>query len=157
MSDGSDGDPRIKIIYEEAVRGWSLQSNVLDELRTRTGVLLAAAAIAVALLGSADISKHEGFTTLGWFALAAFGISLGLSLFVLYPTSGWIFSHDVHLALDGYVTENRSLDETREGLAIKADEYRDKNDKKLSCMFLSFQVASLALGASVALWLIDLN
>jgi hypothetical protein len=161
QSDGdpakSDGDERIKIIYEEAVRGWSLQSSVLDELRSRTGVLLAAASVAVALLGSSDISKHEGFTTLGWFAVGAFGLVLGLCLYVLFPTGGWTFTHDAKLALKGYVEAELSVDDTREGLAIKADEYRNENDKKLHCMFLAFQGASLALGASIVLWLIDLN
>jgi hypothetical protein len=155
--DKPDGDQRIKIIYEEAVRGWSLQSSVLDELRSRTGVLLAAASVAVALLGSSDISKHEGFTTLGWFAIGAFGVTLGLCLYVLFPTRGWIFTHKVDSAITGYVGDGRSLDDTREGLAIKAEEYRDKNDEKLRCMFLAFQGASLALGASIVLWLIDLN
>jgi hypothetical protein len=155
--DKPDGDERIKIIYEEAVRGWSLQSSVLDELRSRTGVLLAAASVAVALLGSSDISKHEGFTTLGWFAIGTFGVTLGLCLYVLVPTGGWIFTNNVHLSLKGYIEEDRSLDDTREGLAIKAEEYRDANNKKLRCMFLAFQGASLALGVSIVLWLIDLN
>ncbi len=156
-SDKSDGDQRITIIYEEAVRGWSLQSSVLDELRSRTGVLLAAASVAVALLGSSDISKHETFTILGWFALGAFCVVIGLCLYVLFPTGGWTFTHNVNLALKGYVEDKRSLDDTREGLAIRAEEYRDKNDKKLRCMFLAFQGASLALGVSIVLWLIDLN
>lgn len=153
----SDGDQRIAIIYEEAVRAWSLQSSVLDELRSRTGVLLAAASVAVALLGSSDISKHEGFTILGWFAIGAFGMTLVLCLYVLFPTNGWTFTHDAKLALKGYVEAELNLDDTREGLAIKADEYRNENDEKLRSMFLAFQGASLALGVSIVLWLIDLN
>jgi len=153
----SDDDARIKIIYDEAVRGWSLQSSVLDELRSRTGVLLSAASVAVALLGSSDISKHEGFTTLGWFAVGAFVFVLGLCLYVLFPTNGWTFTHEAKLALKGYVDAGLSLDDTREGLAIKADDYRDENDEKLHRMFLAFQGAAFALGLSIVLWLIDLN
>lgn len=64
VSGGDSGDPRLKLVYEESVRGWSLQSSVLDELRNRTGILLAAASVSSAFLGSADLTRHETFSTL---------------------------------------------------------------------------------------------
>jgi|ERR1035441_5329854 hypothetical protein len=157
MRETSDGDPRVTVIYEEAVRGWALQSSVLDELRSRTGVLLAAASVAAALLGSADLTKHETFTFLGTLALIAFCVVVVLCVIVLWPTQGWTFTHDARLALEAYVEQDRTLDETRQNLAIRAEEYRDENDGKLTWKFRAFQGASLALGASVVLWLIDLN
>jgi len=157
MSESSDGDQRIKIIYEEAVRGWSLQSSVLDELRGRTGVLLAAASVAAALLGSADITKHKTFTLLGTIALVAFCVVVVLCVYILWPTKDWIFTHDAKLALDAYVEKDQGVDEMRESLAIAADKYRTDNEKKLKCQFSGFRWASLALGLSIVLWLIDLN
>jgi hypothetical protein len=153
----SDGDPRIKVIYEEAVRGWTLQSSVLDDLRSRTGVLLAAAAVSASLLGSADIEHHKALTTLGTIALLAFCAVVGLCVDVLWPRAGWTFTHDAKLAFSAYVVEDLSIDETREGLAIAADEYREQNDVKLKAAFGAFRWAAVALGASIALWLIDLN
>jgi hypothetical protein len=157
MGDDADGDPRIKIIYEEAVRGWSLQSSVLDELRSRSGVLLAAASIVAALLGSADIEKHEGITTLGGFAMGAFILVIVACVYVLWPQKGWMFSHEAKATYKAYVGDDVPLDEMRELLAVKADEYRDGNDKKLKRQFSAFRWASLALGASIVMWLIDLN
>jgi hypothetical protein len=152
-----EADPRVKVIYEEAVRGWSLQSSVLDELRGRTGVLLAAASVAAALLGSADLTKHESLGSLGVIALVVFGLVVALCLCVLWPFGGWIFSHDADKALKAYVGQDFTLDETLEGLARKADEYRGGNDKKLAIQFWAFRLAALGLGVSIILWIIDLD
>lgn len=44
-----------------------------------------------------------------------------------------------------------------ESLALAADGYRTKNDEKLASQFNAFRWASLLLGLSVVLWLIDLT
>jgi hypothetical protein len=157
MTSGFDGDPRRKLVYDEAVRGWSLQSSVLDELRSRTGVLLAAASVAAALLGSADLEKHQEFTVIGLFALGAFILVVLGCLWVLWPKGDWTFSHDARSTLDAYLGDDSGLNDMYENLAIKTEEYRDENDRKLSTQFCAFRVASFALGASIVLWLIDLN
>ena len=154
---GRTNDPRLKLIYDESVRGWSLQSSVLDELRNRTGVLLAAASVASAFLGSADLSRHETFSVLSVLALVAFGVVVLLCVYVLWPTQGWVFTHEATSLVDAYVTDEKSLDYMYENVAIAADEYRTTNDDKLRCQFSAFRWASLALGINILLWLVDLN
>jgi hypothetical protein len=157
MDEGSDGDPRIKIVYEEAVRGWSLQSSVLDEIRSRTGVLLAAATIASTLLGGTDALRHDSFTFLGVVAVVMFCCVVGLCVYVLWPSHDWTFTHDSRKLIEAYVGDGKSIDYMRENLAFAADDYRTTNDKKLACQFNAFRWASLLLGISVVLWLIDIT
>jgi hypothetical protein len=156
-SNGSSEDPRLKIIYDEAVRGWSLQSSVLDELRSRTGVLLAAASVSAALLGSADLTKHSKLSPVGVGAVVAFGLVIFLCCCVLWPTGGWEFTHDAEKLLAGYIQPELSLDNTYTNLALKADECRKNNNNKLKRQFCAFRWAAFALGVSIVLWLIDLN
>jgi hypothetical protein len=152
-----NGDPRIKIAYDESVRGWSLQSSVLDEIRSRTGVLLAATSVSSALLGSADLTRHGTFSAITVGALIAFSASVGLCVYVLWPTTDWTFTHDTQRVLEAYTGDGQTLDYMRESLALKADEYRDANEKKLRQQFSAFRWASVALGLTIVLWLIDLN
>jgi hypothetical protein len=79
-------DPRFKLIYEEAIRGWTLQSSVLDELRNRTGILLSAASVASAFLGSADLTRHPSASWLSALAFVAFAVVVVLCVYVLWPT-----------------------------------------------------------------------
>jgi hypothetical protein len=158
MGEGTS-DERIMLVYEEAVRGWSLQSTVLDELRTRTGILLSAASIASALLGSADLTKHQGFTTWTYFALGTFCLTLLLCVYVLWPTGGWTFVHSPNGLLTEYVTGTtpKSLDDMRKEMAKDTDRYWGENEKKIACQFSAFRWAALTLGVSIVLWIIDLN
>lgn len=155
--EGGDADPRIKLAYEEAIRGWSLQSKVLDELRSRTGVLLAATSVASAFLGSADLTRHQAFSFWSICALVVFCASVGCCVLVLLPKLGWKFTNEPDSLLKLYVEDGKSIDYMYESLAKDAEEYRVENDEKLNAQFFAFTWASVALGVSVVLWLIDLN
>jgi hypothetical protein len=40
-------DPRVKLAYEESVRELDMQNETLNELHSRTGIVIAAATVAV--------------------------------------------------------------------------------------------------------------
>jgi hypothetical protein len=73
-----------QIAYDNALRALDKQERALEELRARTGVLLAAASLAVSLLGN---SAFEGARPdlVVVVALVAFVLAFGASLFVLLP------------------------------------------------------------------------
>jgi hypothetical protein len=150
-------DPRLKLIYEEAIRGWSLQSSVLDELRNRAGVLLSAATVASAFLGSADLADHKTITTLGIIAIVAFGAVVVLCVSVLWPTGKWCFTHSASGLIGAYVKPGKPIDYMHEQMALATDEYRTKNDTRLARRFCAFRLAAIAVGADVVLWIIDLH
>ena len=59
MSDDDAVDPRVRLTYDESIRGLDMQSATLDELRNRTGVLLAAASLSSAFLGATALEHHQ--------------------------------------------------------------------------------------------------
>src|SRR5215813_2597667 len=80
-----------KLAYEAALRGLDKQEGLLEELRTRTGVLLAASSLAASFLGQ-QAFKEPHPRGLVIFALAAFVLSIATSVFILVPKRDLIFS-----------------------------------------------------------------
>lgn len=151
-----DADSRRKLIYEETLRGWSLQSSVLDELRSRTGILLSAASVSAAFLGAADLAAHHRFTWLGYIALLVFLVAIVSAVYVLWPAE-WTFTHEAQAMIDEYLEPDHDLDFMYEDLARETEKYRTANQIKLDCRFDAFRLAGIAVGADVVLWLVDLS
>lgn len=73
-----------QIAYDNAIRALDKQERMLEELRARTGVLLAAASLAVSLLGGRAFESSRPIV-LVVAALTAFALTFAASLFVLLP------------------------------------------------------------------------
>jgi len=71
-----------KLAYEAALRGLDKQEGLLEELRTRTGVLLAASSLAASFLGQRAFQDPSP-RGLAITALVAFVISIGASVYML--------------------------------------------------------------------------
>jgi hypothetical protein len=82
-----------ELAYQLARRSLDQQQTGLDELRSRTNTLLAAAAVSASFLGAPAIDRG-GVSIWLLLAAVAFAGTLGLCLFVLIPTP-------VTFALDG--------------------------------------------------------
>ena len=72
-------------ILAEARRAIDVQVAQLDELRTRTGLLFAAASLSGSFLGSAAARGEIGIGLWGGAALIAFAFSIGACVKVLWP------------------------------------------------------------------------
>lgn len=72
------GDPRKALAYNESLRALTQQAGVLDGLRTRTGILLAALSVTATFLGSMALNK--GALT-GWSGagMGAFAVAAALA------------------------------------------------------------------------------
>ncbi len=151
-----ESDPRLALAYDESVRGWALQSSVLDELRSRAGVLLSAASVASAFLGALALEGTEEFSALSIAGTTAFGCVVLLCVYVLWPAK-WTFVHNAELVITTYVDKDKSLDQMRREMAIENTTLRITNKGKLDHRFIGFQLACLGLGIDVVLWLIDLG
>lgn len=150
-------DPRLKLIYEDSVRSLSEQAGLLDGLRTRTGMLLAATSIASSFLGGAALTTHD-LTVLSVLAIVALLMVGAYCIAILWPrTDVWHFAHDTELLIEHYFDAGRSIDDTRRLIARKNSEFYARNKRLLDPMFVHFQRACLALGVEVALWLLDLG
>jgi hypothetical protein len=72
-----------RLAFDAALRALDKQETLLDELRSRTGALLAASALAASFLGGAAFKNPSPL--LAAIALLAFVISIGASVFILLP------------------------------------------------------------------------
>lgn len=80
-----------KLAYEAALRGLDKQEGLLEELRTRTGVLLAASSLAASFLGQQGFQQPSP-RGLAITALIAFVASIAASVFILLPKKNLIFA-----------------------------------------------------------------
>lgn len=78
--------------YDAAVRALDLQERAIEQLRARTGTLLAASSLTASFLGAQTIQHASGISALAALALVALACSIGLCTYVLLPKSGFVFS-----------------------------------------------------------------
>lgn len=80
-----------KLAYEAALRGLDKQERLLEELRARTGIVLAVASVAAPILGQKAFQDPNS-RGLALAALAAFVTSIAASVFVLVPRKSLAFA-----------------------------------------------------------------
>lgn len=80
-----------RLAYEAALRALDKQEGLLEELRARTGILLAASSLAASFLGR-DAFQDPGSTTVSILALAGFVVSVAASVYILMPKRALLFS-----------------------------------------------------------------
>ena len=76
-----------RLAYETALRALDKQERLIDELRSRTGLLLAAASLAASFLGR-EAFAGDPKRGLAILALGAFLLAVGASVYVLLPKTG---------------------------------------------------------------------
>jgi len=123
----------------------------VDELRARTGLLIAASSLAVSFLGRPALA-HAG-TALVVLALVAFALSVVSSLYVLMPKSGLVFSLAGSALYEGLFDFRDDMAEVYRRVTYELDRFWESNDVRLQRLFLAFRVAAFALGVEVVLLL----
>jgi hypothetical protein len=140
-----------RVSYELSLRALDQQEAVLNELRTRTGTLLAASSLVASLLGARAASTDH----LPWLAglgLGAFAVSVLASVFILMPRSGLIFALRGTVLLEEEFGEDAGLAEVHRRLAYWLEEFRDSNQDIIEALFKAFWVATAGVLAEVAFW-----
>ncbi len=136
-----------KFVYDEAVRGIEGQREAVDEIRSRCGILLSAAAILAGFLGP-DALK-QGAQPIG-VGVAAFALVLTVAptVFILLPTRGWAFTLGTQKLLADYVETDppASMEELYRSIAWYLEIDWEENRKMLKRRYSS---ASLRAASSV--------
>jgi hypothetical protein len=91
-----------ELAYREAVRALDNQRAAASELRSRAGMLLATASIAVSLLGPAAL---RGGRPLTWAAVVCFVLLVACVLTILWPET-WGFEIDPRALLAAHLSED---------------------------------------------------
>jgi hypothetical protein len=89
------------LIYAEAQRGLALQPVLLNELRARTGILLALITASTAFLGALVIDNDK-FGSGGIAAFGSFAAAIFCCLMVLSPRRKWEFTAGVAMLVQKY-------------------------------------------------------
>lgn len=140
-----------RLAYEAALRALDKQERLIEELRSRTGLLLAAASLAASFLGREAFAGHpkRGRAIL---ALVAFLLAVGASVYVLLPKTGkFIFAMVGAGLYEGLYELRDDLGEVYRRLAYDLDRFWDDNDVELQKLFRAFRLAALGLSAEIVL------
>lgn len=136
-----------KLSYESSLRSLDKQDEVFSELRARTGLVLAASALAASFLG--DTALDDGPFALTVLALLAFACSVGASIYVLLPKKDLIFSLSGSTLYEELYEFRDEVEEVYRRLAYDLDRFRERNDNALQSLLRGFRTASIALAAEV--------
>jgi hypothetical protein len=133
-----------RLAYDSALRALDKQEALLDEVRGRTGILLAASALAASFLGNSAFRDPNA--ALAAIALGAFVLTIAASVFILIPrTNQFVFSlsgPNVYVGLFEFKTD---LAEVYRRLAYDLERFWTANDAKLRPLFRAFRFAAAAL------------
>jgi hypothetical protein len=140
-----------ELTHDLSLRSLDEQESALNELRSRTGVLLAATAIAIALLGGRALDDG-GRTVLELAGTAFAAVSFLLSVFVLAPKRDFAFVVDAATAHETFVGHDLGLDDVREALVYWNREAWEENQAVIDRLVAAFRWACLTLVGAVGLW-----
>jgi tetrahydromethanopterin S-methyltransferase subunit B len=133
-----------KLAYEAALRSLDKQETYVEELRARTGVLLAASSLAASFLGQ-QAFQSPGPRGLVIAALLAFVVSIGMDVFILLPKQGLVFAQTgPGLYEDGFLIRD-DMPEVYRRLTYQLHEFWKANDAKIERLIRAFAVAAAVL------------
>jgi len=151
LNGGSDDDPRLRLIYEEALRGLVQQQGLVEGLGNRAGSLIFATAFASSLLGSTALA--DGLGAWEWVAL---GLLLGLGALIalmLWPYYNYTFRLDPIELLRDYGGAATRLSEMHRALALRLEAHRASNWRVIQRLRLALQLALVLFILEICAWL----
>ena len=145
-----------ELAFEEAGRALDAQERAVNELRSRAGVLMAAAAITTSFFGSRAVTGDD--LSIGvWIAVVAFIVVGGCVLLVLWPRSDWSFNASAADIIAEYVEpETVEFPQLHRDLALHRSAAYDENARQLGRLFLVFRIGLVMLVFEVAAWVVAL-
>jgi hypothetical protein len=133
-----------RLAYEAGLRALDKQEGVLDELRNRTGVLLAASALAASFLGREAF--RDPAPGLAVVALSGFMVAIAASVFILVPRRDrFVFSLSGPALYEGLYDLRHDLADVHRRLAYDLLGFWERNDDNLQPLFRAYRIAAAAL------------
>jgi hypothetical protein len=133
-----------EIAYESSLRSLDRQEALVDELRARTGLLLAVSSVAASLGGRATLSSAPRIELA--LIAAAFVISIGACLFILVPKKNrFYFSISGPGVYEGLFEFRSDMPEIWRRLSYDLDRFWQQNDRAMQPLFRAYSTATAAL------------
>ncbi len=150
-----DDDPRLALIYEEALRGLAQQQALVEGFGDRAGSLIFATAFASSLLGGTALA--DGLGLWEWIALGLlFGIGALIAL-MLWPYYNYRFRLDPAELLRDYGDRATSMSEMHRALALRLEAYRAGNWRIIQRLRLALQTALILFIVEIFAWLVAIG
>jgi len=133
-----------QLAFEAAMRSLERQERMLEELRSRTGLLIAASALAASFLGQTAF-RHPQPRGLALASLAAFIVSIVASVYVLLPKKDLIFVQSGKGLYEGLYAFRDDMSEVYRRLTYDLDRFWESNDAKIRWLTRSYVLSAAAL------------
>ena len=143
------------LAYELSHRMLAQQEMRLDELRARTGTLLAASSVATSFLGPRAIDRN-GVDTLALLALTAFAVSVIGSVSIVILNPRLVFGVRGTRLFKEERAREESIADVHRRLGYWLELFFDQNQATVDRLFLVYQLAAVAVLAEVILWTIKI-
>lgn len=141
-----------ELSYQAGVRALDLQERAVEQLRARTGTLLAASSLTASFLGAQAIAHSSGLGVLGGLALVSLAASIGLCVYVLLPKKEFTFSLNAPQVYEQLYAVRDDDEEVRRRLAYWLEEFWQANQVKIDELGRYYLGAAVALGAQLVFW-----
>ena len=141
------------MIHEEALRGIARQQSVIENLRTRSGTLFAAASLVAAFLGAQALQREPRLDELAWIAVGSFVVLFVVAMSILWP---WKFKFVLNpeILIEDHMS--KSVPQLQVYLARIWRENYEWNQRKVNQLSVVFRLGLLALVVEVLAWLLRL-
>jgi hypothetical protein len=137
--------------YHAALRSLDLQERGVEQLRARTGTLLAASSLTASFLGAQAIQR-TGIDLPGALALVALGASIVLCIYVLLPKSKFVFDIEPSRMYEALLEVAADESELRRRLVYWLDSFWQANQDLINSLGRYYVAATVALLLQLALW-----
>lgn len=134
------------------MRALDLQERAVEQLRARTGTLLAASSLTPSFLGAQAIAHANGVGVLGGLALVSLAASIALCVYVLLPKEGFTFSLNAPQVYEQLSEVRDDEEEVRRRLAYWLHEFWQANQARIDELGRYFLGAAIALGVQLIFW-----
>jgi hypothetical protein len=141
-----------ELSYDAGLRALDLQERGLEQLRARTGVLLAASSLTASFLGAQTIQHESGLNVLSGLALISLAASVLLCVYVLLPKQAFEFSLNAPQVYESLFELRDDEAEIRRRLAYWLEGFWQRNQDRIDELGRYFFGAAIALILQLAFW-----
>lgn len=149
--------PLAKLAYETERASFESQRDSLNQLRSRTGTLLAAGSITASFLGGQTLANDQGFGFFSSIALIAFVASIGPCIYILAPKRHISFALDGSRLHELFVRNEADEASAYLNAAAWLGDVWEGNQAQIERMDPWFTWASIALIVEVVCWAVALR